>query len=112
MHLRLLERKRLALSKTRLTAERKLEEAERALKRCGPLSRRRRDGLRAEIELQRRSIDLVGANLVDLAAMLEQTRPEGRCSERVRGDAAKRWGAQELGRSTREREARRLTRER
>jgi hypothetical protein len=74
MRRRLLEQKIRALSKTRDTAERRLGAAERKLAQFGPLRRRARDELRAEIELQRRSIDLTRAGLAETAASLEEMR--------------------------------------
>ena len=73
MRRRLLEQKRRALTKTRETAERKLEAAERKLARCGPFRRRGRDELRAEIELQRRAIDLANERLAETTRMLERS---------------------------------------
>ena len=70
MRRRLLEQKRRALAKTRDTAERRLETAERNLTRCGPLRRRARNELRTEIELQRRAIALIHEQLA------ETTRPD------------------------------------
>jgi hypothetical protein len=78
LHLRLLEQKRRALAKTRDTAERKLEAAERELDRCSPLRRGRRDQLRAEIGLQRRAIELAGEQLTATATLIEQTRLDAR----------------------------------
>ncbi|MEJ7567744.1 MAG: MobF family relaxase [Gaiellaceae bacterium] len=103
MHVRLLERKRLALSKTRLSAERKLEEAEHALMCCGPFSRNRRDGLRSEIELQRSSIETLGANLAQLSA-IDRVKNNRRRSELVRADTTETPLRQDRGSATRQRE--------
>jgi hypothetical protein len=78
LHLRLLEQKRRALAKTHDTAERKLETAQRELDRCSPLRRRRRDELRADIELQRHAIELTDARLIETVTLLEDAkRPFG-----------------------------------
>ncbi len=82
LHLRLLEHKRRALTKTRAAAEQKLEAAERQLAQCGPLRRRRRDELRAEIELQRHAVDLTDERLVASAALFETSRLEVRRRDR------------------------------
>ncbi|MEJ7569201.1 MAG: MobF family relaxase [Gaiellaceae bacterium] len=74
LHLRLLEHKRRALTKTRDAAEQKLEAAERQLAQCGPLRRRRRDELRGEIELQRRAVDLTDERLAASATSLEESQ--------------------------------------
>lgn len=74
LHLRLLEQKRRALAKTRDLAERKLETAERDLDRCGPLQRRRREQLRADIDLHRQAIASADERLAETVASLEDTR--------------------------------------
>src|SRR5262249_2716185 len=68
---RLLEQKQRALTKTGEVAERKLEVAEKNLARCGPLRRRARADLRAEIELCRRSIVLTREQLDATNAEIE-----------------------------------------
>jgi conjugative relaxase-like TrwC/TraI family protein len=84
MSRRLLEQKRRALMKTRDTAERRLEEAERKLAQRGGLRRPRgRDELRVEIELQRRAIDFAGEGLAQTAVLLEQSKIDGRSRDRT-----------------------------
>ncbi len=58
-------------------------------------SRKRRDELRAEVELQRRSIDMVATSIVDLVATLEHARYDGRYSR-----ARPRRRSGELGRAS------------
>src|SRR6266536_693202 len=58
MRRRLLEQKRRALTKTRNSAQDRLEVAQRRLAKCGRLHPRRREELRTEIELHRRAIQL------------------------------------------------------
>jgi hypothetical protein len=86
LHLRLLERKRRVLAKTRDGAEQKLATAERELGRCSLLRRRRRDELRAEIALQRHAVERADEQLdatVDLAEQAKQTaRPLERAHDR------------------------------
>src|ERR671936_126792 len=74
LHLRLLEQKRRALAKTRDAAERKLETAERALHRCSPPQPRRREQLRADIDLHRHAIGVADERLAEAAASLEEAR--------------------------------------
>jgi conjugative relaxase-like TrwC/TraI family protein len=74
MSRRLLEHKRLALSKTQDTAERRLAAAERQRAGCGPLRRRARAELRAEIELQRGAIRLMQERLARTDALIEASR--------------------------------------
>jgi hypothetical protein len=71
---RLLEQKRRALSKTRGAAERRLETAERKLAQCGAFRRRGRDELRAQIEIERRTLALVDQQLGQTDALLEASR--------------------------------------
>lgn len=84
--LRLLEQQRHALIKIRDGAERKLESAERAFGRCAPLRRRRRSELRAEIELQRRAIELADEKLAHLECQREQARTGAPTRERSSGE--------------------------
>ena len=100
LHLRLLEHKRRGLTKTREAAQRKLEAAERQLAQCGPLRRRRRDELRAEIELQRRAVNLTDERLVDSVALLEKAKLRMRWADRA--PLARRQEVEPVGR-TRER---------
>ena len=99
LHLRLLEQKRRALAKTRDTAERKLATAQRELGRCSPLRRRRRDELRADIELQRSASRLADERLAE-ARLLARGRqapvPHGR--PRVGKRLSDRSGADEIPR--------------
>jgi hypothetical protein len=74
LRLRHLEQKRLALTKTRELAERRLVNAERDLSRCGPLKRRRRDQLRVDIELQRRAIEAADQHLAHASASRDNAR--------------------------------------
>jgi conjugative relaxase-like TrwC/TraI family protein len=76
--LRLLERKRRALDKTLEIAERKLEAAERDFGRSGPLRRRRRAQLGAEIELQRHAIAVTDEQLTEGLASFEEPRIRAR----------------------------------
>ena len=76
MRRRLLEQRGRALSTARDAAERRLEAAERKLAGRGAFRRRGRDELRAEIELQRRAIDLTGEQLAETAALLEESKLE------------------------------------
>jgi conjugative relaxase-like TrwC/TraI family protein len=63
----IVEKQRLVLSKTRRDAERKLEQAQRELKRTGRFSRaRHKDALRSEIALQRTAARLADAKLTEL----------------------------------------------
>ncbi|HZR92284.1 MAG TPA: MobF family relaxase [Gaiellaceae bacterium] len=82
LHLRLLEQKRHALTKTRDIAERKLEAAERELDRCGPLRRHRREQLRTRIEVHRRAIEVADGRLAEVVALVEQTRLQARALDR------------------------------
>ncbi|MBA2372266.1 MAG: hypothetical protein H0V71_11560, partial [Chloroflexi bacterium] len=82
LHLRLLEHKRRALTKTRDAAERKLEAAERELAQCGPLRHRRRDEFRGEIALQRRAVDLTNERLAVTTTSLDTSRLEIRRRDR------------------------------
>ena len=75
---RLFEQKHYALSKTRDTAERRLEVAKRELARCGAFRHRTRDELRTEIALQRRAIDLATERLIETAVRIDQWRAVGR----------------------------------
>jgi hypothetical protein len=74
MRRRLLEQKRRALSKARDAAERRLETAERKLAQCGTFRRRGRDELRAQIELERRTLAVVDQQLGQTDALLEASR--------------------------------------
>jgi conjugative relaxase-like TrwC/TraI family protein len=111
LHLRLHEQKRRALSKTRDAASRKLEAAERELARCSPLRRRRRDALRADIELQGHAIGVTDERLADAMASLEEARLQlsrvDRVSERLPGCTP-----DEMPRGARTREPRALAIER
>ena len=69
---RLLEQKKLALTKTRDGAQRRLEDAERRLERSGTFRRRERAELRAELELQRHAIALANQQLVETIESIEQ----------------------------------------
>src|SRR5262249_23955471 len=71
---RLLHQKRLALTKTLETAERKLENAELDFMRCSPLRRRVRNELRTEIELDRRAIALTQDQLAEACFEIEELR--------------------------------------
>jgi conjugative relaxase-like TrwC/TraI family protein len=73
-HLRLVAQKRLALSKAREVAQGKLEAAERELSRCGPLRRRRRERLRAQIDLQHDAVSAFDAELAGAGAAIDQAR--------------------------------------
>ena len=73
-HLRLLDQKQRAQSKTLEMAARKLELAERTLAACGPLRRRARTELRAEIELQRRAVARLDEQLLETAAEIEAAK--------------------------------------
>jgi len=88
MRRRLLDQKRRALSKTRDAAEVRLEAAERKLALCGAFRRRARDELRAEVQLQRRAIDLAHEGLTETGALLDESKREPRrldqTSERCR----------------------------
>ncbi|MDQ3379516.1 MAG: relaxase domain-containing protein [Actinomycetota bacterium] len=105
LHLRLLEMKRRALAKTRDAAERKLQAAERELASCGPLRRRRRDELRAEIKLQSHAIELGSERLAESTALLEN----GNLEMRRRADRAPVDRTQEIEPVSRSREEHRLT---
>jgi conjugative relaxase-like TrwC/TraI family protein len=73
--LRLLEQQRLAVSKARADAERKLEAAESELSRHRLLPRgRRRDALRSEIALRQTAIRMEDARLVQLEQEYAQAR--------------------------------------
>ncbi len=85
LHRRHLEQKRLALTKTRELAERRLANAERDLNRCGPLKRRRRDQLRIDIELQRRAIEAADQRLAHTAAACENAKLPFNERDRVAG---------------------------
>src|SRR5215210_3947062 len=74
MRRRLLEQKRRVLSKTRGAAERRLETAERKLAQSGAFRRRGRDEVRAQIELERRTLALVDQQLGETDALLEASR--------------------------------------
>jgi conjugative relaxase-like TrwC/TraI family protein len=74
LHLRLLEQKRRALTKTRDISERKLEAAERELDRCSPLRRRHREQVRLDIALQRHAMELADERLAEAVASLEDAR--------------------------------------
>jgi hypothetical protein len=100
LHLRLLEQKRRALVKTREVAERRLGAAERELGRLGPLRRRRREELRAEIELQRHAVGLAGERLDEAVALAEAAKLKMRRADRSR---AGRTQEVEPARRTRER---------
>jgi hypothetical protein len=71
---RLLEHKRRALSATHDRAEKRLEEAERALAGCGALRRHRRDSLRAEVELERSAIRELDRQLAETTEAVNQVR--------------------------------------
>jgi conjugative relaxase-like TrwC/TraI family protein len=73
-HLRLVAQKRIALTKSREIAQGKLEAAERELGRCGPLQRRRREQLRAQIDVQRYAVSAVDAELTGAGAAIDQAR--------------------------------------
>lgn len=107
MRRRLLEQKRRALSKTRDTAERRLEIAELKNAGRGPFRRLLRDDLRAEIDLQRHALKLADERLAETTALLEKSRLEirelDRTSERCgRGTGSPGRKARDLG-LTRER---------
>ena len=74
MRRRLLEQKHRALLKTREAAEQKLEAAERKLVSRGVLRLRARNQLRAEIDLQRRAVDLADERLTETAALLDESK--------------------------------------
>jgi conjugative relaxase-like TrwC/TraI family protein len=74
LHLRLLEQKRRALTKTRDIAERNLATAERELDRCSPLRRRHREQLRAQVDLHRHTLTVTHERLAEVAASLEESR--------------------------------------
>jgi conjugative relaxase-like TrwC/TraI family protein len=76
MQLRLLEQNRLALVKSGQAAEQRLEAAQRQFADCGPLRRRRRDELRAEIELQRHALETIRERLEQNVALLERAKLE------------------------------------
>jgi len=78
LRLRLLEQKHHALTKTRQTAEGKLRAAQRELTRTGPLRRRRRDDLRAEVGLLHHAIQSTDERLIAIAALIEDARLEAR----------------------------------
>jgi conjugative relaxase-like TrwC/TraI family protein len=83
--LRLLEQQRLAVSKARADAERKLAAAERELSRHRLLPRgRRRDALRAEIALRQTAIRMADARLVQLEREYAQARSPLPTRERAR----------------------------
>ena len=65
-------------SQTRQTAEEKLRAAERELTRTGPLRRRRRDDLRAEVGLLHHADSVDGRRLIAIAALIEDARLEAR----------------------------------
>lgn len=98
---RVLEQKQRALAKTRDLAEERLEAAERRLAKRGPLRRRTRDELRCEVDVQRRTIELVDEQLLETAASLRQartaasTRPE--VGDRGRGGRARQRDQLRLG---------------
>jgi conjugative relaxase-like TrwC/TraI family protein len=83
IHLRLLEQKRHALTKTRDAAERKLDTAQHELARCTPFRHRRRNELRAEIELQRHAIETTDERLDEVVALVEDTRRKSRELDRA-----------------------------
>jgi hypothetical protein len=70
--------------KTREVAERRLEAAERELGRLGPLRRRRRDELRAEVELQRHAIEVADERLGEAVSLVEETKLKMRRADRSR----------------------------
>jgi hypothetical protein len=71
----IVEQQRLVLSKTRRDAERKLEQAQRDLKRTGRFSRaRHKDALRSEIALQRTAARLADAKLTELERGAQDAR--------------------------------------
>jgi conjugative relaxase-like TrwC/TraI family protein len=73
--LRLIDQARLATTKARAAAERRLEEAERDLSRLGVFARgRRRDDLRSEIALQRTAIRMADEKLLELGQQAEDAR--------------------------------------
>ena len=69
---RLLEQKKLALTKTQNSAQRRLEDAEQRLERSGTFRRRGRAQLRAEIELQQHAIALAKRQLAETIESIEQ----------------------------------------
>jgi conjugative relaxase-like TrwC/TraI family protein len=83
MRRRLLEQKRRALTTTRDTAAHRLEAAERKLAQAGPFRRRGHHALRAEIDLQRRAIDLAQDGLAQTGALLERSRIDARKPDRT-----------------------------
>jgi conjugative relaxase-like TrwC/TraI family protein len=83
LQLRLFEQKRGALAKMRCAAERKLAAAARELDRCGPLRRRRRESLRAHVELQRHAIAVADRQLAEAVALLEGARLQFRALDRA-----------------------------
>jgi len=89
LRLRHLEQKRLALTKTREVAQRKLVNAERDLSRCGPLKRRRRDQLRIDIELQRQVIETADERLARTAISRENARIPFAQGDRMAGEPAR-----------------------
>ena len=85
--------------------------AERELDRCSPLRRRRRDELRAEIELQRHAIELADTRLAETVTSLDEARLAALRAEvdrtpaglpaRTRGEARPRAGRRPRRRATR-----------
>lgn len=89
MRVRLIEQARLATTKARMAAERRLEEAERDLSRAGPIARaRRREGLRSEIALQRAAVRLADEKLVELDQQARELRRKALTAERPMPDSA------------------------
>jgi conjugative relaxase-like TrwC/TraI family protein len=84
MRLKLVEQARLATTKARAAAERKLEQAERDLSHLGVFARsRRRDDLRSEIALQRTAIRMADEKLVELDQQAEEARRMAASADRA-----------------------------
>jgi hypothetical protein len=64
-------------------ARRKMEAAERDLDRSRPLHRRRREQLRADIELHRRALEVADERLAGAVASLEDARLQLRTVDRA-----------------------------
>ena len=94
---RLLEQRSRALTKTHEVAEEKLERATLELKHCGPMRRRRRGALVAEIDLQRRAIAMTNEQLSDVVSSLEDLRRQA-----LGADRRPERDAPELSRAARE----------
>ena len=82
---RLLEQKKLALTKMRDGAQRRLEDAERRLERSGTFRRRERAELRAELKLQRHAIAVAEQQLVETIESIGQLSTATRVAVRANG---------------------------